>query len=146
MATGIAVFKEEKARKAKPGYYGRSFGFDSDVIRPKHNPNNDTTQTSNPPPIATYLGIKGVNGVPIGSLIVKCAIKKPVTNNENECFKVQAEFTVNGKDYEYGGLNFTYQDESILDKISPDFCDSSTFTASHAYVPNTESISDHGNA
>lgn len=141
------VFKDT-GRKAKPGYFGRCFGFDTDVIRPKHAPNGETIQTTSPPPVNTYLGMKGQQGGggAVGELKVEFAIKKPVTKNEDERFKVRARVTADGRDYEYGGLNFIYSRDETFDDVFPEVYQSTSFAASEAYVPNTEPISDHANA
>ena len=141
------VFKEV-GRKAKPGYFGRCFGFDTDVIRPKHAPDGATIQTTSPPPVNTYLGIKGQQGGggAVGELKVEFAIKKPVTKNEDERFKVRAQVTADGRDYEYGGLNFIYTRDETFKDVFPEVYESTSFAASEAYVPNTEPISDHANA
>jgi hypothetical protein len=141
------VFKDT-GRKAKPGYFGRCFGFDTDVIRPKHAPDGETIQTTSPPPVNTYLGIKGQQGGggAVGQLKVEFAIKKPVTKNEDERFKVRAQVTADGRDYEYGGLNFIYSRDETFEDVFPEVYESTSFAASEAYVPNTEPISDHANA
>ncbi len=151
---------ENRGRKSKPGYYGRCFGFDSDVIRPKFNYDGaDNIQTNTPPqpPKSAFLGLR-TEDFDNGNLRLECAIRQPITGTtrsgiDDTQFQVRAEVTVAGTDYNYGGLRFGLGADDnepttdvFTDGIAPEVFDTGNFRVNEAYVPNAEPISNHENA
>ncbi len=152
---------ESKGRKAKPGYYGRCFGFDSDVIRPYNTPDGaNNIQTDTPPKLrrgSPSLALKS-DDLSNSHLRVESAIRQPVTGTtksgiDDRQFQVRAQVKVGGVDYEYGGLSFGLgidddnpSTDVFVDGISPEVYNTGNFKVSDVYIPNAEPISGHANA
>ncbi len=121
--------------KARPGFRGACVGFDVDWITPTHLSSGQQTDGNN--------GVMGLRDT--DSIAMDYKIQQPSFGLNTE-FQVTAKITTQNRTFEYGGLSFTYQDQSTLDRFFPKtyrFPTSGPTTVAKTYVPNTEPVKDH---
>ncbi len=130
--------------KAIPGFKGRCFGYDLDVLSPVNYSPPDANQSDG---VHRVLGLK-----PDDLVHMEFAIQKPPMDPSGE-FKVLATISSNGSTKEYGGLSFKYQDAATLKSLFPKvyrYPASGAFRASDSHVSNTITpdafFSNHANA
>ncbi|MFC7337204.1 hypothetical protein ACFQY0_08445 [Haloferula chungangensis] len=126
--------------KSKPGYSGRSMGYDVDWLTPIHNGLSAATQNDG------KLGVLGLRDT--DSVKIEYAIRQP-SIGVKDSFQVSAKVTTEGTSKSYGGLVFTYNDDANLEKLYPEifsYPEDGSFEAMSAYVPNTEALSNHAKA
>jgi len=117
--------------KASPGFKGRCFGYDLDVLSPD--------AYSIPVPQQSD-GVMKVLGLKATDLVhMEFGLQKPPYDPSGE-FKVSATLTSNGVTKQYGGLSFKYRDDATLKSVFPKvfrYPSSGDFSAEEAHVSNT---------
>ena len=122
---------------AKPGFAGKSVGYDIDWLTPSEF--DDGISNDN------RLGVLGL--ADNDDVYIEYAVKVP-TRGIKDHFEVGATITVAGKSRAYGGLNFQYADDATLKKYFTQtyrYPQSGAFKASSAYHSNSTSLSAQGN-
>jgi type II secretory pathway pseudopilin PulG len=125
---------------AKPGFAGRCVGYDLDWLTPTHGGYNSGQQTDQNKGV---LGLRATDSVRL-----EYAVQQP-SIGQNSAFQVTAKINIRNRSYEYGGLDFKYQDNATLKKLFPEtyrYPASGSMTASSTYVPNSEAVSRHARA
>ncbi len=117
--------------KATPGFKGRAFGYDLDVLSPD---DYSVPQAQQSDGVYKVLGLKASDTVHM-----EVAIQKPPMDTSGQ-FQVLATITSNGTTKQYGGLSFKYTDDATLKSVFPTvfrYPSSGEFTAMDAHVSNT---------
>jgi hypothetical protein len=117
--------------KAKPGFTGKSVGYDIDWLTP-------------PGTIAQTDGNQGVLGLRDTDMVhIEYQIKQP-SRGVNDRFDITAQITSRGRSMSYGGLSFNYRNQSTLSRLYPEiyrFPLSGALPAAQMYHPNATPIS-----
>jgi len=116
--------------KASPGFGGRCFGYDLDVLNP---PGYSILEALQSDKFDRILGLK-----PSDRVRMDFAIRKPPLDNSGQ-FQVSAKITSNGATKQYGGLSFNYGSDATLQSVFPTvyhYPASGDFAASDALAPN----------
>lgn len=127
------------AVKAKPGYFGPSVGFSVDWVTPTHAGYNLPPAASND----DNMGICGLRAT--DTFFIEYGLVKPPIGTNN-AFLVTAKLTSQGRTFDYGGLNFVYQDQATLDKLfgaTLRYPSSGVLTQAMTYANNNDPISSH---
>lgn len=123
---------------ARPGFIGKAVGFDIDWIAPTEFNSGQSTDNVN-----------GVLGLRDNDLVhIEYAVRQP-SRGQNDRFDVQAWITSRGREVQYGGLTFVYNDATTLSRYFPAvnrFPVSGAFPASEAYHSNQTPIAAQSNA
>jgi hypothetical protein len=119
--------------KASPGFKGRCFGYDLDVLSPDAYSPPQAQQNDR---VYKVLGLKSTD-----TIHMEYGLQKPPFDPSGE-FKVSATLTSNGATKQYGGLSFKYKDDATLKTVFPKiyrYPSSGEFEAAEAHVSNTVS-------
>lgn len=122
------------AINARPGFSGPAVGFDVDWLTP----NNSGQSTDGG---AGVLGLRDTD-----QLYLEYGVTQP-TYGMNTRFRVSAKITAQNRTFDYGGLDFIYQDNTTLQKYFPKsyrYPTGTTINKDLTYSPNTEPLSSQG--
>jgi len=126
--------------KATPGFKGRCYGYDLDVLSPDDYSPPVPEQSDK---VFKVLGLRETDRV-----YLEYQMMMPIYDPACQ-FQVNASITTNGTTKQYGGLNFKYGDDANLKSLFPKtyrFPASGDFTASEAHVPNTDPMNVYAQA
>jgi hypothetical protein len=126
--------------KATPGFKGRCYGYDLDVLSPDNYSPPVPEQSDK---VFKVLGLKETDRV-----YLEFQMTMPIYDPACQ-FQVNASITTNGTTKQYGGLNFKYGDDANLKSLFPKtyrFPASGDFAASEAHVPNTDPMNVYAQA
>jgi hypothetical protein len=147
--TGVASNGTISAIKARPGFYGRCVGFNTDFLTPTYAvpslnnglPLTDPAQSTDEN--SYVMGLKATD-----KLHIFFSVHAP-SAVPNTRFQVTAKLTTNGTTRNYGGLDFYYKDNTTLQNLLPATCRypaTGDVLASDMYVPKTDPIKAHAQA
>lgn len=122
------IVADAKVPKAKPGFNGKSVGYDLDFLTPFDTVDGNTTD-----------GKEGVLGMRRDNRFrAEMSILQPAAGLRTE-FQVAAFITSNNETRKYGGISFKYEDQATLQKNFPTvykFPSNGTMTGENFYEPN----------
>ena len=127
--------------KARPGFYGRAVGFDIDWLTPNHAGWSSGQQNDSNRGVLLFHDTDRIH--------FEYAVRPP-TQGLNTSFRVTAKIVMSGRTYDYGGMDFVYQDDRTLRRFFPEVhrypTGRGSMTQAGTYAPNTEPISQHARA
>ena len=137
------VSNEAKALKLRPGFAGKAVGLSMDYLCPNDFRSSTAILRSVPQPTTGALAMRWAD-----RLHVETAMRRPETGIRTE-WDVSARIVVEGREVEYGGMRFIYQDDAALAKHFGEVCRypaQGSLTTDEFYEPYTRPLKDQSRA